>query len=66
MKLTQNTIRIILDDFIIKLINGEITSLDFDNLFALADGSGNIISPNVREFLEGLRDDLKKKEQSKL
>jgi hypothetical protein len=64
MKLTPNTIRIILEDFITKLAYGEVTIQDFDNLFNLAEMSGTYIPENVRTFLEELREEMRAKDQS--
>ena len=63
MKITPNTIKIIVEDFIIKLAEGKATALDFDNIFALAENSGIYIPENVREFLEELREEIRAKEQ---
>lgn len=54
--------QIILEDFITKFMEGKATLLDLDNLFALTELSGTVIQEPVREFLEALREDMRKDE----
>ena len=62
MKLSSNTMQIILEDFITKFMEGKATLLDLDNLFALTKLSGTVIQEPVKEFLEALREDMRNQE----
>ena len=63
MKLTPNTIKIILEDFIDRLAANKVTVQDFDNIFELAAMTNSQIPPETKKFLEDLRADMHKQEE---
>lgn len=58
MRTTPQAIKIIIEDFLIRLRENKATLQDFETIFDIAEDSDVIIPPAVREFLLNLREKM--------